>query len=73
MLFTRLLRESRVNDKKDDEMIVLEGVTRFEFITEHGREIVDYLEDGERYIYCYQDDGRTVKIFKASKTNVRIP
>lgn len=73
MLFTRLLRESRVNDKKDDEMIVLEGVTRFEFITEHGREIVDYLEDGERYIYCYQDDGRTVKIFKAPKTNVRIP
>lgn len=54
-------------------MIVLEGVTRFEFITEYGREIVDYLEDGERYIYCYQDDGKTVKIFKASKTNVRIP
>ena len=54
-------------------MIVLEGVTRFEFITDYGREIVDYLEDGERYIYCYQDDGRTVKIFKAPKTNMRIP
>ena len=62
-----------MKDDKKDEMIVLEGVTRFEFITEYGREIVDYLEDGERYIYCYQDDGRTVKIFKANKTNVRIP
>ena len=62
-----------MNDKKDDEMIVLEGVTRFEFITEYGREIVDYLDDGERYIYCYQDDSKTLKIFKAPKTNVRIP
>ena len=62
-----------MNDDKKDEMIVLEGVTRFEFITDYGREIVDYLEDGERYIYCYQDDGKTLKIFKAPKTNLRIP
>ena len=62
-----------MNNDKKDEMIVLEGVTRFEYINEQGRAVVDYLKDGERYVYCYQDDGRTLKIFKAPKTNLRIP
>ena len=62
-----------MKDDKKDEMIVLEGVTRFEYINDQGRAVVDYLKDGERYIYCYQDDGKTLKIFKSKSADIRIP
>ena len=40
-------------------------ITRFEFITDKGREIVEYGE----FTYSIQDDGRTLKVFKENKTN----
>ena len=40
-------------------------ITRFEFITDKGREVVEYGE----FTYSIQDDGRTLKVFKENKTN----
>ena len=40
-------------------------ITRFEYITDKGREVVEYGE----FTYSIQDDGRTLKVFKENKTN----
>ena len=39
-------------------------ITRFEYITDKGREVVEYGE----FTYSIQDDGRTLKVFKENKT-----
>ena len=38
-------------------------ITRFEYITDKGREVVEYGE----FTYSIQDDGRTLKVFKENK------
>ena len=40
-------------------------INRFEYITDKGREVVEYGE----FTYSIQDDGRTLKVFKENKTN----
>ena len=40
-------------------------ITRFEYITDKGREVVEYGE----FTYSIQDDGRTLKVFKDNETN----
>ena len=39
-------------------------ITRFEYITDKGREVVEYGE----FTFQLQDDGRTLKVFKENKT-----
>lgn len=39
-------------------------ITRFEYITDKGREVVEYGE----FTFQLQDDGRTLKVFKDNKT-----
>ena len=38
-------------------------ITRFEYITDKGREVVEYGE----FTFQLQDDGRTLKVFKENK------
>ena len=38
-------------------------ISRFEYITDKGREVVEYGE----FTYSIQDDGRTLKVFKENK------
>lgn len=42
----------------DDDLL---GVTRFELVTEHGRQFVSY--DVRRVRLSLQDEGRTLKVF----------
>ena len=56
-------------DEKGNPIVYLGGkenkqpepkITRFEYITDKGREVVEYGE----FTYSIQDDGRTLKVFK---------
>lgn len=44
----------------------LENITRFEYITKNGRELVQYLSDDEKFDISIQDDGQTMKLFKVT-------
>ena len=61
-------------DEKGNPIVYLGGkenkqsepkITRFEYITDKGREVVEYGE----FTFQLQDDGRTLKVFKDNKTN----
>ena len=45
---------------KENKQIKTPKITRFEYITDKGREVVEYGE----FTYSIQDDGRTLKVFK---------
>lgn len=41
-------------------------LNRFEYINHYGRQVVDYLEEGEKLEVLVQDGGRTLKVIKLS-------